>query len=114
MNTVTAERVIADALSQVGAVAAGQTASAEDVLLARSRLDSLLDDLSGRRVVYVPDPERISGAEALWIARILALHLVPDFGGGAELLVDQATCEAALRRLNPAISFSRPVRVAYF
>lgn len=75
-----------EALTAIGAVGAGQTASAEDTLVAKTAFRPLLEELAATDVVYIAvdptddDAEDIPEEYFLPLSKLLANEIAPHFG----------------------------------
>ena len=98
--------LILAALIEVGAVASGQPASAEDVAAVDARVDPMLADLAARGIAYVADADAIEDAIFSHLLRILAEHVAPMFGRPT----DWAVIEEAERRLRVIANVGRGSR----
>ncbi len=98
------------ALRLVGAVAAGQPASAEDLALANEAIDPMLDDLARRSVISAVDDTAIPDGEFHWLAIVLASRIGPDFGTDVDPLVP----ERMLRALTAAADSGDPIKAVYY
>lgn len=73
------------ALTKVGAVGSGETASSEDVAIAQIVIGPLLDELAALQVLYIPigsdtSVEEIPNEYFEGLATLLAADIGPDFG----------------------------------
>lgn len=90
-----------EALTAIGAVGAGQTASAEDTAVARTAFRPLLEELAAIDVCYIAvDPtddeaEDIPEEYFLPLSKLLANEIAPHFGGP----YDEGIRELMLKRL---------------
>jgi hypothetical protein len=97
----TPNQVYDEALTALGAVGAGQTASAEDVLVASTAFRPMLEELAAADVCYVAvdadddDAEDVPDEYYLPLSKLLANEIAPHFGAG----YDEALREVLLRRL---------------
>lgn len=91
------------ALQLLGAFAAGQEPSAEDVEAVEGYVPSKLDELRRRGIIYVPDVEDIDNAAVHWLAMLVAQDAAPEFGVG----MDATAISLAEQRLR-SIGAGRP------
>lgn len=92
-------------LDEIGALAAGQTASAEDVAAVDGRIDPVLADLRDRGVIDVitegdagdlgPSGGAFADGPFNHVVRVIAEYVAPKFGRSA----DQAAIEFSERKL---------------
>lgn len=90
------------ALTEIGKLESGQTASAEDVATVDELVDPMIEDLSARQVIHVADAGdpgptggQIEAAPFLHLARLLGELIAPGFGRSS----DAGAMEFAERRL---------------
>ncbi len=75
-----------EALTALGAVGAGQTASAEDTLVAQTAFRPLLEEIAAIDVIYIAvdptddDAEDIPEEVFLPLSKLLANEIAPHFG----------------------------------
>lgn len=91
MTTKTRRELIEQALENLGALAAGQTAQTEDVESIDNKVDPLLEELSTEQLVTVSDDDEIPSALFLPLATLLAEKSAPAFGRPS----DQPTIDGA-------------------
>jgi hypothetical protein len=101
------------ALSVMGAVGAGQVASANDYALMDALLEPLLAELDLRGVVYVADPNIIDAPFFEHLARLLAARGAIDFGFNPDP-AQVAVSEQALRRMQPIQWIEKRGEATYF
>lgn len=80
MATKTQTDLVNQALSNLGLLAAGQVASAEDFDAMSKYVDPLIAELENRDLVTVDDPDEIPAEWFLSIATLLADAAANDFG----------------------------------
>lgn len=105
------------ALYEVGALAAGQTASAEDAALADARIQQVLEGLADKGLVYWDYDGEIPAPAFLPLANIVAATLAGPFGAIARKQELEAMAEEGrreLRRLKAPPYFHSPMRADYF
>ena len=76
----TKSELITETLQELGALGAGQTASAEDTAAVDARVQPLLDDLAARNVVYIGGSDAIDESVFSHLVQILAQLCAPKFG----------------------------------
>lgn len=67
----TAEQLIYEAASDIGAIGPGEVLSAEDYAKFDAKLDGLLDELNASHGIYISDKNDIPNAYFLTLARLL-------------------------------------------
>lgn len=77
-------------IEKLGVVPEGVTPNPEDTARITNNLPSLVDELAGREIVYVPDLNNIPGAWFLSIAAVCAYEMRDEFGITGEALADLA------------------------
>lgn len=111
--TRTRSDLVTRALQILGAVRAGQNASAEDSTLVDGVVDGLLADLSAREIVYVADPEEIPVEAFEHLAKLLAFTMGTDFGPSVDANVALLS-ESRLRTLSAAGPTYEVLKAEYF
>lgn len=76
--------LVARALKNLGALPAGQAASAEDSLSMDALIDPLLDSLNFRDVVYVGDSNSIADEYFIPLGECLAFVASPEYGASID------------------------------
>jgi hypothetical protein len=113
-QTRTADEIATNALETLGAVSVGETPAAEDLALAKRKLDDILADFAQRGIVYVGDVDEVPMAVALHLGDALAIRLIPKFGGGQVDLPSMSSIEGTLRQISSVAASREPVRADYF
>lgn len=115
----TPNQVYDEALTVIGAVGAGQTASAEDTLVAQTAFRPMLEELAAIEVCYIAvdptddDAEDIPEEYFLPLAKLLAIEISPHFGVGYDEGVRQSML-MRLRRLNHSPGYGVTQQANYF
>lgn len=113
MATKTRAELVAKTLSNLGALAAGQTPSDEDASAVDDRVDTALATLSGKGVVSIMDDEAIP----LELFDALADWLAEDAGsdfGRAKDPKKKLAAEAEIRKVVYGRPTREPLQVDYF
>lgn len=103
--------LVNQALKNLGALAAGQTASADDFATVDGFVEPLFAQLAAENVVDVTDYDAIDDAIFLPLAVLLADAAKDEFGGGA---FDIVTAERRIRRATAAAPTYETLRANYF
>ena len=77
--TQTKAQLILQTLQEMNVLGAGQDAPAEDYQAVEDRIQPLLDDLSARNVIYVPDVDAIDNSQFPYLVQLLAQFCSPKF-----------------------------------
>jgi hypothetical protein len=110
MTTKTRRELVEQALENLGALAAGQSADTEDVESVDNKVDPLLEEISTEGLLTVGDDEEIDSKIFLPLATLLAEKAAPAFGRPS----DQPTIDAAkalIRRVTwagPTFEYMKP------
>ena len=108
-----------EALTAIGAVGSGQTASAEDTLVAKTAFRPLLEELAAIDVCYIAvdptddDAEDIPEEYFLPLAKVLANEIAPHFGAPYDEGIRQLML-SRLRRLSHSPSYSQTQQAEYY
>lgn len=111
--------VFDEALTAIGAVGAGQTASAEDTLVAKTAFRPLLDELAATDVCYIAvdpvddDAEDIPEEFFLPLSKVLANEIAPHFGVPYDEGVRQLML-VRLRRIGHSPSYGVTQQAEYY
>lgn len=100
-------------LKLLGAFAAGQEPSAEDVETVEGYIPNKIDELRARGTIYIPDVEDIDPAAVHWLAMLIAQDAAPEFGVGMDATAI-GLAEQRLRAIQSDNFVYRPVRAVYF
>lgn len=91
---------ISTCLENLGVLAAGQAASAEDVAIVHRRMTPKFAQLAEEDITVVPDETEIDDAQALLLADVIAMECANAFGiTGQKLLELAAAAEDGRHRL---------------
>lgn len=90
--------LITRTLQVLGVLAAGQSMAAEDQQLVNDNLESVLEELAGDEIVYVPNMEEIEEAIFPSLAICVADRMAMDFGTAIDVN-KVGIAEARLRRI---------------
>lgn len=95
MATRTKADLVVKILEKLFVVPEGQAPETEDTARVALNLQSVLDSLRGREIVYVPDPDAIPGEWFMDLAKVCAWELKDEFGLIGEQLqkADRANSE---------------------
>lgn len=108
-----------EALTAIGAVGAGQTASAEDTLVASTVFRPLLEELAAIDVCYIAvdptddDAEDIPEEMFLPLSKLLANEIAPHFGAPYDTGIRELML-ARLRRVNASLGNGFTQQAEYF
>jgi hypothetical protein len=107
------------ALKKVGAVGSGQTASAEDVAIAREALPLLIAQIEALQITTIPitaDESADEIPDALFeeMAKGLVLFMREDFGGSAATEAEKIDALMMMRRLVAVPPSYETMRAQYF
>jgi len=72
--------LVLETLEKLGVLPDGQTPGIEDTARVTEAIPSILEELAGREIVFVPDPDNIPGAWFMPLANICAFELIEKFG----------------------------------
>lgn len=86
MATRTQADLITQILVELGVVPEGMAAEAEDIARVQGNLPSLFEQIAGREIVYVADPQNIPGAWFNSLAVVCAYEMRNIFGLSGESL----------------------------
>lgn len=91
--------LIVKVLGNLGIPGSGQTPEVEDVQRVQANIQSIIDDLAGREVVYVPDLNNISNTIFIPLAKIVAYEMKDEFGviGDAEAALEKSNTIALMQ-----------------
>lgn len=92
MATRTQADLVTKILEKLFVVPEGQAPEVEDTARVELNLQSVLDSLRGREIVFVPDPNNIPSEWFMDLAKVCAYELKDEFGLSGEML---AKCEKA-------------------
>lgn len=110
--------LIERALKNLGALPAGQSASAEDSLSMDALIDPLLDSLNMREIIYVGDSENIPDEYFIPLGELLAFAASPEFGASldpARLTMDgRPKAEDDLRHIQSARPTYQTLEVDFY
>lgn len=95
MSFRTLSDLVLETLEKLGVVPDGQTPGIEDTARVTEAIPSILEELAGREIVFVPDADNIPGAWFMPLANICAYECIEKFG----IIGDEAT---TLERRNDA------------
>lgn len=109
----TREQLVNRALQKLGALAAGQTASAEDFETVNNEIEPIMSDLAVRSIYYWGDPDQIDDSSFIHLADIVANSVARDYGAAQDDNVRRAA-EQRLRELNVQTLSGQPQTVEYF
>jgi len=102
MATKTQTELIQATLEELLVIGNGETPTAEESDVVERRIVPLLDDLSLRGVVHVPDPDEIEAAVFRHLVPLLAQDCAPSFGKRADYSV-LAYAEDQLRTITSRV-----------
>lgn len=107
------------ALSKVGAVGSGQTASAEDVAIARAALPLLISQIEALQITTIPitddeDADEIPAELFEELAKNLVLFMREEFGGSAVSDAEKMDALTMLRRICTVRASGEVQRAEYF
>jgi hypothetical protein len=108
------------ALSKVGAVGSGQTASAEDVAIARAALPLLIAQIEALQITTIPitddedDDTEIPNELFEELAKNLVLFMREEFGGSAVSDAEKMDALTMLRRICTVRASGEVQRAEYF
>lgn len=105
--------LIEQALSNLGALSAGQTAEPEDSAALDSRVDTMLSELSQSEVVTITDPDNIPDALFNVLAEILANISGGKFGKPSDQQA-RLISENKIRVMVRGRPTGEPLQVDYF
>lgn len=80
MGTRTQSDLTTQILVDLTVVPEGMAAEIDDIARVTASLQSLFDELAGREIVYIPDPQNIPDAWFLSVSAICAYELRKTFG----------------------------------
>jgi len=103
--------LVNQALSNLGVLAAGQTAAAEDIASVDAFVDGLLRRLALNDIVHIGSANEIDEEYFHPVAILLADAAKAEFGGGA---FDTVAAEGELRRLTRAGPTYERLQAEYF
>ena len=110
--------LIKRALKNLGALPAGQVASAEDSASMDALIDPLLDSLNAREIVYVGDSESIPDEFFIPLGECLAFVASPEYGASldpARLRSDgRPKAEDDLRHIQAAKPTYQTLKAEYY
>lgn len=95
-------------LENLGVLAAGQTASAEDVAIIKRRMTAVFAQLEQEDIASVPDTENIDDGQAMPLADVVTLACTAPFGISGQKLMELAAADAAGRAALKVINRERP------
>jgi len=107
------QQLIDRALKELGIVAAGQSASAEDVAVIEAEIDPIMQDLSTRNIWQWGDPDEFDDNAVIHLAKILANSVARVFGMEPDESKRQY-CEMRLRLLSPVEMSGQPQKSVYY
>lgn len=113
MPTKTRRQLVDEALSNLGVLAAGQTASDEDVALVDAQIGPFVAQLTKDQIVYIGNPEEIDEEIFIPLGRLLANVCGPKYGSAINREAKFAD-EAELRRINATRPTYETLRAMYF
>lgn len=67
-------------LEELGALGSGQVASAEDVASIQARISPTIQDLTARKIIYIPDTDTVPDEVFNHLAEYLTEICAPKFG----------------------------------
>lgn len=106
------------AAQRLGVLGAGQSLSAEDAQIIGDQIEPVIEELSARRVVYIPDPDEIEDAYFNGLADCLAAAVAQDFALAGDALATATARASEAERKFRIIQFAgpidRPVKTEYF
>ncbi len=111
--TKTREQLIDRALLELGVVAAGQVANAEDSAVIEAAIDPVMAELSSRGVYNYGDPDSFEDDAFDMLAVCLANARAVAFGK-AEDESARTRAETRLRLLNGVYRSGQPLKAEYF
>lgn len=112
-------QVYTKALSLVGALGAGQTASAEDIDVCETALKPLIDELSATNVAHISisvddnTNEEVPEEYFLTLAKLLANEIAPDFGAPSDETLRQILLDR-MRQVGNSGSYAKTQTAEYF
>jgi len=115
----TPNEVYDEALTAIGAVGAGQTASAEDTLVASTVFRPLLEELAAIDVIYIAvdptddDAQDIPEEVFLPLSKLLANEIAPHFGAPYDTGIRELMLQR-LRRLTHSPSYGQTQQAEYY
>jgi hypothetical protein len=115
----TPNNVYDEALTALGAVGAGQTASAEDTLVAQTAFRPLLEELAVIDVIYIAvdptddDAEDIPEEAFLPLSKLLANEIAPHFGAPYDTGIRDLMLQR-LRRITHSGSYGVTQQAEYY
>lgn len=86
-------------IEKLGVLPDGQAPAYEETVKVDKNLESLMSELAGREIAYVPDLSRVPGAWFLSLADIAAYELRNEFGiaGEDEIRLEKANAGAIIK-----------------
>lgn len=109
--------LVTEALANLGALPAGQTPAEEDYSFIDEKLESIIDGLAAREIVYVPDLTQIPNAWFDSLAAIVAHACISKFGiagdEAATLISNKDKAESDLKVMTRGRPTYEPLRVLY-
>lgn len=104
------------ALRNLGALPQGQAPNAEEFNAVNALIPSLIDELEGREIAYVPDLDVIEDHLFLPLAHCLAWTAAPEFSqyDDQALAALKERAEKDMREMRAAAPTYQPLRVEYF
>lgn len=110
--TKSREDLISRALEELGVIAAGQTASAEDAQTIDNEIGPVLSDLATREIYTWGDPDQIEDDAFVHLAVLLANSKARVFGSQPSEQV-RLLAERRLRALTVVVLSGQPQQVEY-
>ncbi len=107
------QELINRALVELGVVAAGQTAPAEDTAIVEAEIDAVMSDLASRNIWAWGDPDEFDDDAFIHLAKILANSVARAFGASPDEGL-RINAETRLRLLDPPVLSGQHQRVEYY
>jgi len=111
--TKTRAELVARALSELGVVGSGQTASAEDTQTVDNEVEPMFDNLAQRNVFQWGDPDQIDDNAFVFLARWLANSIGRPFGVTPDEQL-RLSLEQNLREVKPVFLSGQRQTADYF
>ncbi len=109
--------LVTEALANLGVLAAGQMPAAEDYAFVDEKLESIMDGLAAREIVYVPDLSAIPNPWFDSLAAIVAYACRSKFGITGDdlqtLTINNAEAERNLKVMTRGRPTYEPLRTPY-
>jgi len=107
------EQLVLGALHELGVVASGQSAEAEDAQTVDALVEPMFANLATREVWQWGDPDQIDDDAFIYLAKWLANSVARPFGATPDENV-RLLAEQSLRELKPIFLSGQPQTTEYF